>query len=174
MRTVCVNSLTHRQLSPLTHGLKLASLLVLDSHETSPASNECGGHFYQTEVEVKHQVQKWNCFNCPDTAVMKQSRLRQCCNFLYSVSVADSWMKIRKRCNIQHILVQYIARTCKRTDDPTIKVHFLDKDHGAQQEVVMNLCLNSSRNSAFIPTLKTQLLESRNHGWAVNQPQGDT
>lgn len=62
MRPVCVSFLTHRQLSLLTRALKLASLMALDSHETSPASNEWShthrGHFYQNEVEVKHQAEK--------------------------------------------------------------------------------------------------------------------
>lgn len=37
----CGSLLMHQQLSLLTHGLNLASLTALDSHETSPASTEC-------------------------------------------------------------------------------------------------------------------------------------
>lgn len=37
----CLSLLMHQQHSLLTHDLNLASLMALDSHEASPASNEC-------------------------------------------------------------------------------------------------------------------------------------
>lgn len=67
--------------------------------------------------------------------------------------------------------MQYLTKTCKRTDDLTIKVPVVSPQgpKWTQQEVGMKLWLNSPRNSASIPPLKTQLQESWLSSLSVNR-----